>query len=104
MGLQYSRDKNGAVSGKGWLLGGWVPVGAGQVLASYSQYELSSAANPEGKKIALGYIHQLSKRTALYGTWARLKNSGGAALALNGASTAPNSSSSGLDVGIRHTF
>lgn len=105
LGLQYSRDKNGAVSGKGWLLSGWVPVGAGQVLASYSQYELSSAlANPEGKKIALGYIHQLSKRTALYGTWARLKNSGGAALALNGAATAPNSSATGLDLGIRHTF
>lgn len=105
VGVQYSRDKNGAVTGKGWLLGGWVPVGAGQVLVSYSQYGLSSAvANPEGKKIALGYIHQLSKRTALYGTFARLKNSGGATVALNGAATAPNSSSTGLDLGIRHTF
>lgn len=104
VGAQISRDKNGPLTGKGWLLSGWMPVGAGQILASYSQYETTAAGNPEGKKLALGYIHNLSKRTALYTTWARLKNSGGAALALNGAATAPNTSSSGLDLGIRHSF
>ena len=104
VGAQISRDKNGPVDGKGWLLGGWVPVGAGQVLASYSAYETNAAGKPEGKKLALGYAHHLSKRTALYATWARLKNSGGASLALNGAVTAPNTSSNGLDLGIRHSF
>lgn len=104
VGAQISRDKNGPLTGKGWLLGGWMPVGAGQILASYSQYETTATGNPEGKKLALGYIHYLSKRTALYTTWARLKNSGGASLALNAASTAPNTSSSGLDLGIRHSF
>jgi predicted porin len=104
VGAEYSRDKNGAVTGKGWMLGGWVPVGTGEIHAGYSRYELSSAGNPEGKKLALGYVHNLSKRTALYATWARLENSGGAALSLNGAATAPNGSSSGLDLGIRHFF
>lgn len=104
LGLQISRDRKGPVKGKGWLLGAWVPVGAGQVLASYSRYETSAAGNPEGKKLALGYAHFLSKRTALYATWARLNNGGGAALSLNGSLTAPNSSSSGLDLGIRHFF
>lgn len=104
VGAQISRDKKGPLTGKGWLLSGWVPVGAGQILASYSQYETTATGNPEGKKLALGYIHNLSKRTALYTTWARLKNSGGAALALNGAATAPNTSSNGLDLGIRHFF
>ena len=104
VGAEYSRDKNGAVNGKGWMLGGWVPVGAGEIHAGYSRYELDSAGNPEGKKLALGYVHNLSKRTALYATWARLKNSGGAALALNGAATAPNGSSTGLDLGVRHSF
>ncbi|MCM2250737.1 MAG: porin [Ramlibacter sp.] len=104
VGLQVSRDKNGPLTGKGWLLGAWLPVGAGEILGSYSQYETSAAGNPEGKKLALGYVHNLSKRTALYTTWARVKNSGGAATALNGATTAPNSSSSGLDIGIRHRF
>ncbi len=104
IGAQISRDKNGPLTGKGWLLGGWVPVGAGQILASYSRYETTAPGHPEGKKVALGYVHYLSKRTAVYGTWARLKNGGGAAIGLNGAITAANGSSSGLDLGVRHSF
>ncbi len=94
--MDRGRRRTAAVDG--------VNRGAGQILASYSQYETTATGNPEGKKPALGYIHHLSKRTALYTTWARLKNSGGAALALNGATTAPNTSSNGLDLGIRHSF
>jgi len=104
VGAQISRDKNGVLDGKGWLLGGWFPVGPGQILGSYSRYETTAPGNPEGKKLALGYVHHLSKRTALYTTWARLKNGGGASLALNGATTGPNTSSSGLDLGVRHSF
>lgn len=104
VGLQVSRDRNGPVEGRGWLLGGWVPVGAGQVLASYSRYRSTAAGNPEGRKVALGYIHFLSKRTALYTTLARLKNGGGAAIGLNGSATAPNTASTGMDLGIRHNF
>lgn len=104
VGVQISRDKNGPLTGKGWLLGGWFPIGPGELLASYSRYETTAPGRPEGKKLAIGYVHNLSKRTALYTTWARLKNGGGAAIALNGAVTAPNSSSSGLDIGLRHSF
>lgn len=104
VGLQISRDKNGPLTGKGWVLGSWVPVGTGELLGSYSRYETTAPGNPEGKKLALGYVHNLSKRTAVYTTWARLKNGGGAAIALNGAATAPNTSSNGLDLGIRHSF
>jgi predicted porin len=59
---------------------------------------------PESKKIALGYVHNLSKRTALYTTFARVKNSGGAASSLNGSVTAANGKSTGYDFGIRHSF
>lgn len=104
MGAQISRDKNGSLTGKGWLLGAWYSVGAGEILGSYSRYETTAPGHPEGKKLALGYVHHLSKRTALFTTWARLKNGDGASLALNGASTAPNTSSSGLDLGVRHSF
>lgn len=81
-----------------------MPVGVGQILASYSRYETTAPGNPESKKLALGYVHNLSKRTALYTTWARVKNSGGAAIALNGSVTGANQSSSGLDIGVRHSF
>ena len=100
----YARDKNGAVTGKGYLVGGLFAVGAGQIRASYSRYRTDFVGNPTSKKFALGYVHNLSKRTALYTTWARVKNTGGAAQALNGAVSAANSSSSGLDLGIRHSF
>jgi predicted porin len=99
-----SRDKAGTLDGKGWLLGGLFPVGAGEIRAAYSRYETDAAGQPETKKIALGYVHNLSKRTAVYTTWARVKNSGGATQALNGATTGANTSSSGLDIGVRHSF
>jgi len=103
----YNQDKLASgVKGKGWLLGALVPVGAGEIRAAYSTYEqrLLPGVNPETDKIALGYVHNLSKRTALYTTYARVKNKGGAASALNGSVTAANAKSSGLDLGIRHSF
>jgi predicted porin len=108
---QYGRDdvQLGApeIEGRGWLLGTLVPVGAGEIRASYSEYRVSSnviANDPKTQKFALGYVHNLSKRTALYTTYAYLKNRDGAAGALNGSTTAVNENSSGLDLGIRHSF
>jgi len=101
---QFARDRVGATDGKGWLIGGQVPVGVGEIRASYSRYETTAAGNPGTRKLALGYVHNLSKRTAVYATWARLKNEGGSAVALNGATTGANTSSSGLDIGVRHNF
>jgi predicted porin len=104
----YSRDKNDAVAatGKGWLVGALVPVGAGEIRAAYSRYrtELPVVADPQSRKLALGYVHNLSKRTALYATYARVRNSNGAASFLNGATGAANASSTGYDLGLRHQF
>lgn len=92
------------VSGKGMLIGALVPMGAGQIRAAYSTYKTNTAAAPKSTKMALGYVHNLSKRTALYTTFARVSNSGGAAQALNGAVTAANARSTGYDFGVRHSF
>ncbi|MES2939269.1 MAG: porin [Pseudomonadota bacterium] len=100
----YVKDESGALDGKGWLIGTLVPVGAGEIRAAYSRYRTDAAGDPTSKKFALGYVHNLSKRTALYATYARVKNSGGATQALNGAVTGANASSSGYDLGIRHSF
>jgi predicted porin len=100
------RDSAGAAEGRGWVFGGVFPVGVGEVRASVSRYTTDPVAGPDPRstKLALGYVHHLSKRTALYTTVARVKNSNGAAVALAGSTTAPDSSSSGLDLGIRHAF
>jgi predicted porin len=103
----YSRDKNGTTSGSGWLVGATIPVGTGEFKAAFSQYttDVPVGDDPRTRKLALGYIHNLSKRTAVYITGARLSNSSGAAQALNGAiAGAANRSSTGMDVGVRHSF
>jgi predicted porin len=111
---QYTRDTRDAgggagadVDGRGWLIGALVPVGAGEIRASYSTYEIDfgGAADPRARQLALGYVHNLSKRTAVYATLARVRNSNGAAVALNGATLgAGGNSSTGFDLGIRHSF
>jgi len=107
---EYASDKTTLAGAEtkltGYLIGGLVPMGAGQIRAAYSTAKVKTAAGSVGaaKKFALGYVHNLSKRTAVYATYARLSNSDGAALALNSAVTPANGSSSGYDFGIRHSF
>lgn len=102
----YSEDKiSGGNDGKGFLIGGLVPVGAGEVRLAYSTYKVDTVgADPRTNKLALGYVHNLSKRTALYATYAHLSNKNGASQALNGAVTAAGSNSNGYDFGIKHSF
>lgn len=93
--------------GQGYLLGLTAPVKGGEIRASFASYKREeglAAGDKKTDKLALGYVYDLSKRTALYGTYARVNNSGGATTALNGAVTAANQSSSGLDLGVRHSF
>lgn len=97
-------DAAASVTGKGALIGTLIPLGAGQIRAAYSTYKTDAAGTPKSKKMALGYVHNLSKRTALYTTFARVTNSGGAAQALNGAVTSANARSTGYDFGVRHSF
>ncbi len=102
---------------KGYLLGVSVPVGAGLINASYSavKYNYNTAvepraADPKANKLALGYVYNLSKRTALYTAVARLSNKNGAALTVGGPafySAMPGftpKTSTGYDFGIRHAF
>ncbi len=84
-------------------LGATAPVGAGLVRASWTRVSVSGS-DAKADKFALGYVHNLSKRTALYTTFAYLKNKDGSDLALNSSETGFGRSSKGLDLGLRHTF
>jgi predicted porin len=103
-----SRDTNGTTRGRGALIGALFPAGVGEVRVAYSRYTTDlpgTATDPSTSKAALGYVYNLSKRSALYGTYAIIHNKSGAALTLNNAvAGGPNQSSSGVDLGIRHTF
>lgn len=103
----YNRDRVSsavAVTQTGYLIGGLIPMGAGEIRLAYSRSKNNAAVSARTNKYAIGYVHNLSKRTALYTTFARVSNSGGAAQALNGAVTAANDKSTGYDFGIRHSF
>lgn len=99
----------GARDAKGWHLGGAVPVGrVGEIRLGYSTMAVEPAAGVGAKattsKVALRYIHNLSKRTAVYATVATVRNKNGANYALGSALTGPNRGSNGADFGIRHSF
>lgn len=93
-----------------WLLGVTVPAGTGYFRASYVRTDSrkgSAAFNgSDANKYALGYVYEMSRRTALYGTVARITNKGGANFALSGGAQgiAAGANSTGAEVGIRHSF
>jgi len=112
---------------KGFLVGVTVPVGAGLIRASYGhvKYETRSpvslvdlwntTADPKASKFALGYQHNLSKRTALYATVAHISNKDGANLTVGGPAlgssllgygggTYQARNSTGYEFGLRHSF
>jgi len=99
-----SNDAAGVADTNGWLIGATAPIGAGEIRASFSQTELDGGTKPRARKLALGYVHNLSKRTAVYTTIARVRNNGGAAIAIGSSRITANESSTGFDVGLRHSF
>jgi len=108
----------------GALAGLTVPVGPGLIRAVYTQVKYNNvttlaqiipglSSDPKSEKFALGYVHNLSARTALYATAARINNKDGADLTVGGpafyakainGSVPTARSSTGYDVGIRHIF
>ncbi len=94
-----------------FALGATAALGAGELRASYAMFKAKNAANADSSKLALGYGYNLSKRTQLYATVARMSNDDNAkrGLAVSSSSLASPSIANGANVtgyefGIRHTF
>jgi len=97
-------------------LGALIPVGLGQIRASYMSANASgktvagTVVDPDdATQLALGYLYNLSKRTAVYATAARIDNKGRAAFALQSTPALPSPNTQGKDsrgfeVGMRHAF
>ena len=92
-----------------YAVGVSAPVGAaGVVKAQYALYD-QKAIDSKAHQISLGYVHSLSKRTAVYGTVSYLKNKdnsnmGLSAKSLNTSGPGVGENQTGLQVGIRHAF
>lgn len=92
------------LTGKGFIVAVTAPVGAHEFKLAYSRYGTDAARSPTADKVVVGYVHNLSKRTALFTNIVHVKNSGGASVSLQGSTTNPDGSSKGVNAGIRHAF
>lgn len=105
------RERFLARSQTNWSVGLTAPVGAGVVKAAYIKANQKGGGTDgdDADLLGLGYVHNLSKRTALYAEAARVSNKGASAFALPGgpavtAATFGGRNSSGFSVGMLHTF
>ncbi|MES2582919.1 MAG: porin [Pseudomonadota bacterium] len=111
----YAQAQTNSVNGlpdvKGYLLGVSVPVGVGQIKASYLH---KSAPKADASVIGVGYAYPLSKRTSLFGNVAHLTNEGAAAYrfgpalaeqaALGPAGPVAGQNAMSVHVGLMHSF
>ena len=86
-----------------------VPLGQGELHASVSQGKNDVGTKPKAQQLALGYVYNLSKRTAMYTTVSQVSNKNGATSSIAGgtaitAAPTPGGKSKGFEVGVRHFF
>lgn len=110
--LLWARESEGDRRVNAYGIGVSAPIGgAGELRVSYTQFDVKHQADADSRKLAIGYVHKLSKRTAVYGMVARVDNDNNARRGLATSSSALASPTiangdnvTGYSVGIRHTF
>ncbi len=92
-------------------LGATVPLGQGELRVAYNNFKRKDVADADSQKFAIGYGYNLSKRSQVYGTVARVSNDGAAkrGLAVSSSSLASptianGDNVTGYEVGFRHSF
>ncbi|WP_326537450.1 porin [Pseudorhodoferax sp.] len=106
--LLWASEKRGGVEIRALQLGVKVPVGAGEIRAQVSRYD-NSAGNADWRKFAVGYGYNLSRRTQLYTTYARISNKDNSLRSVTAQGLTPptntlGSSANGVEIGMRHFF
>jgi predicted porin len=89
---------NTTVRSNTYMLGATMPLGAGELKGSYT-WGNSTNDGVEGSQIAIGYVYNLSKRTALYTTYSYINNDGKVASLHHGIN--PGSEEEHLGSGLR---
>jgi len=108
----YTQSKFASQKIASYSIGAIVPFGVSQIKAAYTHAN-ASGTNAAGvnvdandaDQVAVGYIYNLSKRTAVYGTAAYVKNKGNATFAVASTPTiGAGDKSTGVELGLRHSF
>jgi general bacterial porin, GBP family len=85
------------------LLGVAMPFGASTVLASYIRKDDRTFRNQDADQWALGYTYDMSKRTKLYSSIARIKNKNNAGYTVGNGSEV-GTGNKAVNIGVRHSF
>jgi predicted porin len=110
---QYNSGKGSGGAGNNqeiahYLLGATYGMGASTLKFSYVSSDGKGAISTrDASQIALGYQYDLSKRTAVYGTYASISNDGSATYTISGIpgfTQAAGKKSTGYEFGLRHSF
>lgn len=82
-----------------------VPIGSWAMRASYQKMDGGgSISNRSAKMAALSATYNLSRRTALYSTYAKISNTGTSYSVAAGSPLSTGIGSSGYELGLRHSF
>jgi predicted porin len=109
----WTEMKFGGVKLNVMNIGALIPVGQrGTVRVGYARADSKGrtaagidTSSDDAHQVAVGYIYELSKRTALYGTAARVTNNGRAAYIVASSPAAQTGrDSTGYELGLRHSF
>ncbi len=88
---QYSKRDYSTLDQTTYQIGALVPIGSGTFKASYAKSDGSTVAN-DADLIGLGYVYDLSKRTAVYAQFAKTDRTGSA------------NDVTAYEFGVRHSF
>lgn len=92
-----------------WQLGAMVYAGPGYIPVAYTRVKRNDAEESSAAKMAIGYVYNLSRRTAVYTTYARINNKKQLAFPVNvgadaGPAPLPGRQATGMDLGVRLVF
>jgi predicted porin len=97
-------NKVGATKTKPINIGAHVPFGAGVFRVAIGRVKATGVAN-DATQWTLGYVHNLSKRTALYANYSQIDNKDvGTTYNVGSPVTTPGGESKGWELGVRHAF
>ncbi len=103
-GGRYDTRKQGVS-----LIGAIVPIGQWEIKAAYTSADASGGATDanDARQLAAGFVYNLSKRTATYGTYSHVSNKGAARFSTDFTTPSPATPgfrSNGVEFGLRHFF
>jgi predicted porin len=100
----WGENKVGTTKTKPWNVGAHVPFGAGVFRVAYGQVKTTGVAS-DASQWTVGYLHNLSKRTAVYANYSQVDNKGaGTTYNVGSPVTTPGGESKGWELGVRHAF